>query len=157
MTPLHLLLPYIMWGGAYAHQQQPSQAYIIALEPHKALVNAQHAAHFLRIPNVTVFPAINATEALLTSGLSLYTKYLLFYQSRHDHMQLSTAPMLGCLLSHMHLWGTIQPNQTIAIFEEDALFDENSAQRFFALQEDLQRYYWDILMLESGSLIANGP
>ena len=134
-------------------------SYIIALHVPKALPIARAAAHYLNLSNVSVFPAINASQALLFTEpqLSLYTQYLLHYHlGRHDHMQLSTAPMLGCLLSHMHIWSSIKPNETVAIFEEDAYFDEVSHVRFRGLMLNMKGVEWDILMLEAGSVIASG-
>jgi GR25 family glycosyltransferase involved in LPS biosynthesis len=138
------------------------QAYIIALDTLSAKYTAKQALHYLNIPNITIFPAINGTAALQQMPpLSLYTQYLLYYHTRHDHMQLSTAPMLGCLLSHIHLWTqAIEMNQSlIAIFEEDAIFDEMSNERLQGLLLDLNKNntIWDILMLESGSVLAQGP
>ena len=143
-----------------SYTQALQNGYVIALDKQAALATAHDASHFLGIPNVSVFPAINATAALqLNPLLSLYTQYLLYFHTRHDHMQLSTAPMLGCLLSHMQLWGmAIASNETIAIFEEDSIFDATSTDRFHRLLQDLSgNYTWDLLMLESGSVIAQGP
>jgi hypothetical protein len=136
--------------------------YVITLHPHSpsAIASARDAARLLHIPNVTIFQAINSSEALRsTPTLSLYTQYLLHFRTRHDHMQLSTGPMLGCLLSHMHIWArAIALNQSlIAVFEEDATFDTLSSQRLQGLLTDLQHTPWEILMLESGSFIALGP
>jgi GR25 family glycosyltransferase involved in LPS biosynthesis len=152
MAALYMLLG--CWQGTAVEQ-----GYIIALDARQAEATAKQAMHFLGIRNVSVFPAINGTRALAEGGdsLSLYTRYLLYYQSRHDHMQLSTPPMLGCLLSHMRIWGGLQPNQTVAVFEEDALFDATSTERYAGLLEDVRAHPWDILMLESGSVIASGP
>lgn len=135
------------------------RGFVIALDTPSAAYTARHASRYLGIPNVTVFPAINGTAALqLRPSLSLYTQYLLYFHARHDHMQLSTAPMLGCLLSHMRLWSqSVAENRTIAVFEEDAIFDTTSTLRFHALLADLRAVPWDILMLESGSVIAQGP
>jgi GR25 family glycosyltransferase involved in LPS biosynthesis len=134
-------------------------AFIIALHPPSSWLTAHSAARFLGLPNVTVVQAVNGTQALhlLDEDLALYTRYLLHFHARHDHMQLSTAPMLGCLLSHMRLWASVRENQTIAVFEEDAVFDALSGTRFDALLADVADYPWDILMLESGSLMAGGP
>jgi len=137
-------------------------AYIIALDTFLAKNTEKQIVHYLNIPNVTIFPAINGTLALQQMPpLSLYTQYLLYYHTRHDHMQLSTAPMLGCLLSHMHLWiQAVELNQTvIAVFEEDAIFDQMSTERLQGLLIDLKKNntFWDILMLESGSVLAQGP
>ena len=133
------------------------QAYIITLHPQQSLSLARAATLHLGLPSVALFPAINATQALRSvHNLSLYSRYLLHFEQRHDHMQLSNAPMLGCLLSHMTLWESVQPNQTIAIFEEDAYFDQTSTLRLQRLMADLEGVPWDILMLESGSVIASG-
>jgi hypothetical protein len=76
---------------------------------------------------------------------------------RHDHMQLSTPSMLGCLLSHIQIWQTIQPNEIIAVFEEDAFLDKVSAERMHALSDDMKEIQWDLILLESGhGLIATG-
>jgi GR25 family glycosyltransferase involved in LPS biosynthesis len=76
---------------------------------------------------------------------------------RHDHMQLSTPAMLGCLLSHIQIWQSIQPNEVVAVFEEDAYLDEVSGKRMLALSKDMHSISWDILLLESGQgLISTG-
>lgn len=151
-------LPFLLFLRL-THALTVQRGFVISLDPHSTAATAIHASRFLGIPNVSVFHAINGTAALeLRPPLSLYTQYLLYFHSRHDHMQLSTAPMLGCLLSHMRLWThAIAENQTIAVFEEDALFDITSTIRYHALLSDLRSVQWDILMLESGSVIAQGP
>lgn len=73
-------------------------------------------------------------------------------------MQLSTPAMLGCLLSHVKVWQAVQPNETVAVFEEDAYIDLISAQRMHFLSRDMKAIRaWDVLLLESGhGLIASG-
>ena len=71
-------------------------------------------------------------------------------------MQLATAPMLGCLLSHMEIWASVGPNETVAVFEEDAYIDQVSVHRLALLLADLRGVPWNILMLESGSMLATG-
>lgn len=82
---------------------------------------------------------------------------MISYAGRHDHMQLSTPAMLGCLLSHMQIWQSVLPNEIVAVFEEDAYLDEVSAARMHALSRDLHSIPWDVLLLESGQqLISTG-
>jgi GR25 family glycosyltransferase involved in LPS biosynthesis len=72
-------------------------------------------------------------------------------------MQLSTPAMLGCLLSHIHIWKGIQPNEIVAVFEEDAYLDEVSGSRMRGLSNDMRAIPWDVLLLESGhGLISSG-
>lgn len=73
-------------------------------------------------------------------------------------MQLSTPSMLGCLLSHIRIWESVMPNETIAVFEEDAYLDHVSAERMHYLSKDMHGIgHWDVLMLESGQgLISTG-
>lgn len=140
-----------------------SRVWIISMHhtSHHTLDLAKGLLYFLRIQDVQIFPAINGTHALQTGAykfLSLYTRYLML-SGRHDHMQLSSPGMLGCLLSHVHLWKTIQPNETVAIFEEDAYVDSTSAKRMEVLYQDITTHNvtWDVLLLESGhNLIASG-
>lgn len=140
-----------------------SKAWIISMyhTSHHTTDLAKGLLDFLHIPEVHIFPAINGTHALQTDAIqhvSLYTRYLML-SGRHDHMQLSSPGMLGCLLSHAHIWKTIQPNETVAIFEEDAYVDMISAQRMHVLYQDIKSHNvrWDVLLLESGhNLIASG-
>ncbi len=73
-------------------------------------------------------------------------------------MQLSTPAMLGCLLSHVEVWRAVLPNETVAVFEEDAYIDRLSAERMHFLSRDMRAIQaWDVLLLESGQrLIATG-
>ena len=105
-----------------------------------------------------IFNAINGTEALLQSQrqLPLYTYMLFQTKARHDHMQLASAAMLGCLLSHMSIWALVQPNETVVVLEEDAWLDEKSINRLKMLSEDLHGIAWDVLLLENGHLNTAG-
>ena len=135
-----------------------SEAYIIALEPSEKEGLQATARLHLNIERVHMFQAINATEALRMAfdTLPLYTKLLFQFKARHDHMQLSSAPMLGCLLSHMAIWRQIRPDTIVAVLEEDAVLDEASAERLRGLSEDLDGVPWELLMLESGQVTATG-
>jgi len=81
--------------------------YIIALDPLLPHIHSlqKAARHWLGIDNMQVQQAINASEALrLTHDeLPLYTRMTLS-AGRHDHMQLGSGAMIGCLLSHMTIW-----------------------------------------------------
>ena len=134
-----------------------SRAFIIALEPATAQPLVLQIQQHLRIADVRVIRAVNATQALsMTTGrLPLYTLNLLRW-GRHDHMQVYSGGSLGCLLSHVSVWGRVGPNETVAVFEEDAIVDELSAVRLGAVLGDLAGVPWDLLMLESGHLGLNG-
>ena len=148
--------------GPPSHSFNISRAYVISLytdtlAPHELAASIRH---YLHIQDTRVFPAINGTSAIESGGLdqlTLYTRYLML-AGRHDHMQLSNPSMLGCLLSHVSLWKSIRPNETIAVFEEDAYLDMASAERMHTLSQDMRAVpAWDVLLLESGhSLIASG-
>lgn len=136
-----------------------SRGFIITLDPKTSMDIVQQANLYMHLPNITVFEGINGTHALKTtdfnSMVSLYTRYVMVV-GRRDHMQLSNPSMLGCLLSHIHIWKMVNPGEIIAIFEEDAYFDKVSSERIKGLSLDMQDIPWDILMLESGHIIASG-
>jgi GR25 family glycosyltransferase involved in LPS biosynthesis len=133
-----------------------SEAYIIALDDAEPL--RHKASTYLDVSHVHVFDAINGTEAvrLAFDSLPLYTKLLLEQGARHDHMQLASGPMLGCLMSHIAVWRRIQPDTIVAVLEEDAVLDETSEDRIRMLSEDLRGQPWELLMLESGQATATG-
>ena len=145
------------------HNFSISRAHVISMHTDNTHVIdlSNSIAEFLHVRNISIFSAINGTFALQNGAddlLSPYTKYLMI-TGRHDHMQLSSPGMLGCLLSHVHLWNTIQPNETIAIFEEDAYVDMTSAMRMHTLSRDVVEHgiQWDVVLLESGhNMIASG-
>lgn len=141
-----------------------TRAHIISMTPENDPVIQELVRgirFFLHISNTTVFSAINGTQAVKDGAyqhLTFYTRYLML-SGRHDHMQLSTPGMLGCLLSHMHVWRSIMPDETVAVFEEDALVDILSADRMHTLSLDVKNLglQWDVFLLESGhNLIATG-
>ena len=147
-----------------AHAFDISRAHIISMAPksEQTLELVRNIRHFLHITNTTVFHAVNGTEAVgsydAVERLTLYTRYLML-SGRHDHMQLSNSGMLGCYLSHTQIWKSIQPNETVAIFEDDAYIDLVSAERMESLSRDVERLglAWDVLLLESGhNMIASG-
>ena len=110
------------------------QGYIIALGDASGL--QKRAQMYLDIEKVHIFEAVNGTEAVRRAfdGLPLYTKLLLEQGSRHDHMQLASGAMLGCLLSHMAIWEKVTPGAIVAVLEEDAVLDETSEVRTVTLK-----------------------
>ena len=153
-----LLMPGALRGSDDRHSFNISEAHIIALDPSLKQGLQASARRYLHVEAVHIFRAINATEALRLAfdRLPLYTKLLFQHKARHDHMQLSSAPMLGCLLSHMAVWRLVQPGAVVAVLEEDAVLDQASADRLRALSVDLEGVAWDLLMLESGQLTTTG-
>jgi GR25 family glycosyltransferase involved in LPS biosynthesis len=114
----------------------------------------------MKINNMTIIRGINGTQAMQKTKetedlIALYTRYVML-TGRSDHMQLSNPSMLGCLLSHIQIWNEIKESETVAIFEEDAYMDETSSQRLYSLSIDMHNIEWDVLMLESGQIIASG-
>ena len=106
---------------------------------------------------VDIFQAINGSQAMALSQetLPLYTRYLIDH-GRQNHMQIGNAAMLACLLSHIEIWKTITPGETVGVFEEDAQIDAVSASRLWWFQQDMHGLSWDILKLDSGQLIDSG-
>ena len=137
------------------HSFDITRGYAITLYPDTIKPLLVSAKRYLRIPEMNVFHAINGSSAA-TTNISLYTHYLMM-TGRHDHMQLSSPAMLGCMLSHVALWQSIGPNEIWAVFEEDAYLDAVSAERMHFLSQDMRNIHWDVLLLESGhALIASG-
>jgi GR25 family glycosyltransferase involved in LPS biosynthesis len=137
------------------HGFEITRGHVIAMY-HEQTDLVSSLGYYLGISNVTIFDAINGSHVKSSDVISLYTQYLML-SGRHDHMQLSSPAMLGCLLSHVEIWQSIKPNETIAVFEEDAYVDFVSAERMYYLSEDMRGVHWDIIILESGQkLIASG-
>jgi len=135
-------------------------AYIIALDPlapHVRTLVQDAATHLLGGREPRVWRAINGSEALTQARLPLYTR-LTLASGRHDHMQLGSAPMLGCLLSHVAIWrATTESGATTAlVLEEDAILDAVSALRLTQLLMDARNESWDVLLLETGHLTVSG-
>lgn len=140
------------------HAFRISRGVVIALDAEEGGRVVTDAQRWLHIKNMTSMHAINGSLALENANdfLPLYTRYLLRY-GRHDHMQLGNAAMLGCLLSHVEVWRRyVGPNETIAVFEEDARLDETSSERMRQLSLDMRLYDWDMIMLESGHVTTTG-
>ena len=148
----------ILWlllslGGALGFNI--SEAYIITLDTVRSAELQAQAKRYLH--HAHLFAAINGTRALLQlPSLPLYTRFLFAIKARHDHMQLSSAAMLGCLLSHMTIWRLVLPGSIVAVLEEDAVLDAVSERRLALLEQDLAGTEWELLMLESGQLTATG-
>ena len=174
---LLLLLLIILWGHhhhSYYYAQSTTdanddalavlpedvRAYVIALDPlaqHvRSLVN-DAATHLLGGRKPIVWRAVNGSEALTQARLPLYTQ-LTLASGRHDHMQLGSAPMLGCLLSHVAVWraATEGGATTVLVLEEDAILDAVSALRLTQLLHDARNESWDVLLLETGHLTVSG-
>ena len=156
-----LLFP---WKNRYQeimkHGFNISKGYVISMYPERSKDIIYTAKHFLQIPDMSIFNAVNGSEKDLyqktISEISLYTRYTMSV-GRNDHMQLSNVGMLGCLLSHVEVWKRVQPGETIAIFEDDSIIDTTSSERMYNLFYDLRNIEWDILMLESGQpMISQG-
>lgn len=139
----------------FAGSHNLSRAFVISMRPAASRGVADSVRRHLGIPLVAVVAGVNGSDALRWTPLPLYTRMLMRH-GRHDHMQLSSAGMLGCLLSHIKIWRRIAPNETVAVFEEDATFDRASAERWLQLAEDLSGTGWELLILESGHIIASG-
>jgi len=134
-----------------------SKAFVITMKRNASLALLQNTKLFFDIDYVALFDAINGTKAITEAAhrLSIYTKYTLV-MGRHDHLQLSTPAMLGCLLSHITIWEKVEPNQVVAVIEEDGYFDQSSRERILTLHKDLNYMPWDVIMLDSGQFISKG-
>ena len=78
------------------------RAYVISLRGDQSELT-EAVARELHVPNVTLWPAVNASVAEKETPLPLYARYVLDH-GRHDHFQLGSSAALGCLLSHMQVW-----------------------------------------------------
>jgi len=133
-----------------------NKSYIISLDVNTTQHIVPSVQKYLRIHNVTIFHAVNHSQAMIIyDRLPLYTKYVM-KTGRSDHMQISNPSMLGCLLSHISIWKSIQKGETVLILEEDSHFNLQSAVVMEHLYNDMSTIQWDVLMLESGHFIATG-
>ena len=137
------------------------EAHVIALDPWSPHVRAlveDAATHLLGGRRPHVWRAVNGSEALAQARLPLYTRMTLA-SGRHDHMQLGSPPMLGCLLSHVAIWRAFAERRsttTALVLEEDAILDAVSALRLTQLLHDARNESWDVLLLETGHLTVSG-
>ena len=131
-----------------------SAAHVIALNTSAdhALALRSSIGYFLGLRNVVLHAANRGTAPI---AMPLYTRMLLM-QGRHSHAELGSRAALGCLLSHMAIWKAMEPNETAAVFEEDAWLDETSAGRLETLHQELTGRPWELLMLEAGHITSTG-
>ena len=88
----------------------------------------------------------------------LYTLHTMEY-GRHDHMQIGNREALGCLLSHVSVWRQFlnSTDDSILVFEEDAIIDAKSASVLASIWSDLQAHVgWSVVMLEKGHTMGVG-
>jgi GR25 family glycosyltransferase involved in LPS biosynthesis len=151
-------------GALLVPRQEPPlrgrTGHIIALVPEAEHVRqlAQATATHLLGTAPRVWQAVNGTEAAANVTLPLYTRMTLA-AGRNDHMQLGSAAMLGCLLSHIAIWRHLllqEEGEEALILEEDAQLDVVSAQRLTQLLTDVRDEPWDVLLLETGHLTVSG-
>ena len=130
---------------------------IIALDPDTVVDLVASARRVLRTDDVSVLRAINGSTAQeLTAGqLPLYLRNVMHW-GRSDHMEIYSWPSLACLLSHMALWESMRPNETLAVLEEDAVLTDVSEQRLAQVMEDLEGVHWDVVVLESNFMQVRG-
>ena len=127
-------------------------AYIISLDPSLDL----RTSRYLGVQS-TLVTAINSSYAV-QERVPLYVRHTMAH-GRHDHLQIANAAMLGCYLSHVHVWETFlnTTHETIVVFEEDAVLHETSAQVLSEIWHDMRVLHsWSIVMLEAGHLNTEG-
>lgn len=136
------------------------EGFIIALDPlapHVRRLAESTATHLLgKAPRV--WRAVNGTDAVaVPHSLPLYTR-LTLVSGRHDHMQIGSPEMLGCLMSHVAVWRHVDARRLphALVLEEDAQIDAVSAERLTQLLFDVRDEPWDILLLETGHLTVSG-
>jgi GR25 family glycosyltransferase involved in LPS biosynthesis len=134
-----------------------TSAYIIALVPAAASRLANETRAWLdgvgdTHASVIVTKAIRDAETNVPIGTRIS-----ILQGRHSHESIGSTAALGCLLSHMAIWRRVGPNDTVAVFEEDATLDAVSVERMRSVEGDLMRVEWDLVMLESGHITTTGP
>lgn len=133
-----------------------TRAVIISLDVLNAEILRTQVMRYMT-PQVRVLKAVNASEAQAQTlnTLPLYTRHLI-KNGRHNHVQIGNFAMLGCLLSHVQVWKTIGPSETVAVFEEDAFIDAVSTLRFKMMENDMKGVEWDLVLLDKGQLIDSG-
>ena len=140
------------WPSSYVPvQYQVPNAFVISLNRR---TNAR-IPYYLDIPT-TLVGAVNSSVAV-QERVPLYVKHTMAH-GRHDHMQISNAAMLGCYLSHVHVWETFlnSTDAVVAVFEEDVVVDWSSRAVLNELWHDMRGLNWSIVMLESGHLNTEG-
>jgi GR25 family glycosyltransferase involved in LPS biosynthesis len=135
------------------------EGHIIALDtqaPHVRALVEDAATHLMGGRRPRVWRAVNGSEAMASARLPLYTR-LTLASGRHDHMQLGSPSMLGCLLSHVAIWhAVVDAKRASLVLEEDAQLDAVSATRLEQLLIDVRNASWDVLLLETGHLTVSG-
>ena len=134
-----------------------SSAHIIALNPDAVHVKrlANEIRTWLNVTHVETQRAV----AKPNINLPIATRMAIL-QGRHSHSDIGSYAALGCLLSHAAIWHHMMSfddaNQTVAIFEEDALLDKVSGERFKTLSNDMVGLKWELIVLETGHLTVSG-
>lgn len=125
-----------------------NSAYVISLTPPARLLG-EIKTHLKT--DAKHVQAVNKSDTFQYK-VPLYTLHTMEY-GRHDHMQIGNREMLGCLLSHVSVWKQFlnSTDETVLVFEEDAIIDKNSAGVLGSIWEDLRgRPGWSVVMLERG-------
>ena len=127
---------------------EKNSAYVISLTPPARLLG-EIKTHLKT--DAKHVQAVNKSDTFQYK-VPLYTLHTMEY-GRHDHMQIGNREMLGCLLSHVSVWKQFlnSTDETVLVFEEDAIIDKNSAGVLGSIWEDLRgRPGWSVVMLERG-------
>ena len=125
-----------------------NSAYVISLTPPARLLG-EIKTHLKT--DAKHVQAVNKSDTFQYK-VPLYTLHTMEY-GRHDHMQIGNREMLGCLLSHVSVWRQFlnSTDETVLVFEEDAIIDKNSAGVLGSIWQDLRgRPGWSVVMLERG-------
>ena len=125
-----------------------NSAYVISLTPPGRLLNEIKTHLKTEAKHVQ---AVNKSDTFQYK-VPLYTLHTMEH-GRHDHMQIGNREMLGCLLSHVSVWRQFlnSTDETVLVFEEDAIIDKNSAGVLGSIWQDLRgRPGWSVVMLERG-------
>jgi hypothetical protein len=132
-----------------------SSAHIIALNPNAAHVKrlVNEVQTWLNVSQVEVHLAVSKIQKHVV--LPIATRMAIL-QGRHSHSEIGSYAAIGCLLSHVAIWRSMDANMTVAIFEEDAFLDQVSGQRFETLLGDIKGLEWELIVLETGHLTVSG-
>lgn len=128
----------------------PDVAYVIAMTKLSGHRVAQQIRAALKLREVVVVLGHNGTNV----SLPLYTRHLIDH-GRHEHMQIGNRPMVGCLMSHAHVWRMIR--DWAYVFEEDAWVPDYGHALVSRLMLDLRGLPWSALMLQERSKLCTGP
>jgi GR25 family glycosyltransferase involved in LPS biosynthesis len=122
----------------------PSQAFVIALDKGRGDELIKRINETLGVKATF----IEADRGGNHSGdLHIFTRYMMD-TGRVDHKLIGNRAMVGCLMSHVRVWrALIERGEPAFVFEEDAVFDDDSGAMVANQLHEASAHDWSALML----------